>query len=116
MTLFRHKQFEAHSGEMLRWKIDCDALSQEDWRCLAQVVADIIGPIGRVEGVPRGGLQLAVALWPYITTGPLLIVDDVLTTGASMEAHRAGRDAVGTVIFARRTCPSWVYPIFQVTS
>ena len=99
---------------MLRWKIDCDALSPGDWHCLARVITEIIGPFGLVEGVLQGGLLLATALEPYVTMGSLLIVDDVLTTGASMEKQRADRDAVGAVIFARRVCPSWVTPVFQM--
>lgn len=115
MNLFRHSEFKAHSGEILRWKINCDALVPADWRCLARIVTEIVGPFGAVEGVPRGGLWLATALWPWITKGPLLIVDDVLTTGASMEEQRADRsNTIGAVIFARGPCPSWVTPVFQM--
>jgi len=67
---------------------------------------------GAVEGVPSGGLRFAEALRQYQSAGPLLIADDVLTTGASMELHRAGRDALGVVIFARGPCPAWVAPKF----
>ncbi len=52
--------------------------------------------------MPIGGLRLAQAMQPYVSSsGPLLIVDDVLTTGQSMEKHRAGREAIGAVIFMR---------------
>ena len=44
---------------------------------------------------------MAEAMQSYCTDGPLLIVDDVLTTGGSMEEFRAGRDAIGAVIFMR---------------
>ncbi|KKL20362.1 hypothetical protein LCGC14_2456230, partial [marine sediment metagenome] len=45
----------------------------------------------------------------------LLIVDDVLTTGASMEKQRAGRtNTIGAVIFARGDCPAWVKPLFAM--
>lgn len=64
--------------------------------------------------MPRGGLRLAEALKLYVTEGALLIVDDVLTTGASMEEFRNGREALGAVIFARGHCPSWVVPLFQM--
>jgi hypothetical protein len=48
---------------------------------------------GEVEAVPTGGERLGKALLPYRDhrTARLLIVDDVWTTGASMEEQRAGR-------------------------
>jgi orotate phosphoribosyltransferase len=112
MPLFVYGEFTAHSGERLPWKIDCDALTEDDLWALAQIIADRVGRFGRVEGVPTGGLRLAAFLRRHkASDGPLLIVDDVLTTGASMEQQRAGREAVGAVIFARGTCPSWVSPL-----
>lgn len=44
----------------------------------------------------------------------LLIAEDVVTTGASIERHRAGRDALGVAIFARGACPDWVFPLFTM--
>lgn len=54
----------------------------------------------------------------------LLLVDDVLTTGGSLEALRASylvqpkpgyaRDQIqGAVMFARGECPTWIKPVFQ---
>lgn len=109
--LFNLSDFKSHGGATLPWKIDCDALQIKDWRCVAAAMAKQLSPweFGHVEGVPRGGLLLAMALLRYRTPGGgLLIVDDVLTTGGSMEAHRAGRKAQGIVLFARGPCPSWV--------
>ena len=113
MGLFRLGQFTAHSGRTLDWKVECDALAPDDWKCLAAM----IGPqlrFGAVEGVPRGGLAFADALAPYATEGPLLIADDVLTTGGSMEAQRSGRDAIGVVAFARSAPPSWVSAVWRM--
>lgn len=51
-----------------------------------------------------------------------LIVDDVLTTGGSMEIARhnylvanPGSDVLGAVVFARGPCPDWITPLFRVT-
>lgn len=74
-----------------------------------------MGAVGAVEGVPRGGLRLAEACRELATSGPLLIADDVCTTGASMEEHRRGRSAVGLVIFTRGPTPDWVMPLFTYT-
>ena len=114
-NLFRLGNFKSHSGETLSWKIDCDVLTGEDWECLASMIVDKVGGFGKLEGVPKGGLALVEALkFHRYRSGPLLIVDDVLTTGRSMKAHRAGRDAIGAVVFARGPCPSWVIPLFQM--
>ena len=114
MTLFKIGNFKAHSGAILPWKIDCDELTDEDWKCLALMTAEKLVNFGSVEGVPRGGIPFANALIPYITTGPLLIVDDVLTTGSSMEEYKAGREAIGVVVFSRGERPKWIQSIFKI--
>lgn len=114
MTLFKMGEFKSHSDIILSWKIDCDDLTEEDWKCLALITSEIVS-FGAVEGVPRGGIPFADALVPYITKGPLLIVDDVLTTGGSMEEHRAGRDTIGMVVFSRdlHKAPLWIRALFK---
>lgn len=113
MSLFVNQTFVSHSGKVLDFKIDCDALTDADLATLASVIAKRF-KFGAVEGVPRGGLRLAEALQPYVTKGPALIVDDVLTTGASMEQARKALTDRGVVIFARGPCPSWITPIFKL--
>ena len=124
MALFQQGNFELHSGEQSTWKIDCDALTDEDLGTLARIISDYLAlsaqysEFGKVVGIPRGGLRLAQALEAYITPGcPLtLIVDDVLTTGQSMEAVRMfiGREeCLGVVLFARNPCPPWVRAVFK---
>ena len=114
MSLFLFGSFALHSGGRTDFKIDCDALTDGDWYALAARIARRVSAFGSVEGVPRGGLKLAEMLKGYCTAGPVLIVDDVLTTGASMEQQRAGRDAMGVVVFARGPVPSWIEPLFLV--
>lgn len=113
--LFRRGDFKLHSGDMSRFKIDCDALTDEDITCLAEMIGTGFS-FSRVIGIPRGGLRLAEALLPYCDDGDgfgTLIVDDVLTTGRSMrEAYIPG--AFGVVIFARGWCDPWITPIFQM--
>lgn len=117
MNLFVDGKFTAHSGETLPFKIDCDALTDTDLATLAAEIARRAGRFGDVYGIPRGGWRLAYELRRYRTLSPpdpLLVVDDVLTTGASMiEARtRFGISAIGAVIFARGPCPDWVTPLF----
>ncbi len=115
-SLFQTGSFKSNSGVVLPWKIECDVLWPDDWECLALMLTEMIGPFGTVEGVPKGGISFADALLPYCTPGhPLLIVDDVLTTGRTMESFRAGRRSVGAVVFSRSpVVPSWVTPIFRM--
>ena len=88
MNLFQRKFFISHAGLPLNWKIECDALTAEDWKGIARMIMDYeTRPFGSVEGIPRGGLPLAVALTEYATEGPPMIVDDVYTTGASFKEY-----------------------------
>lgn len=114
MGLFQKGDFTAASGQRLTWKIAADALDHEDWHCLAFVASQMLPAFGSVEGVPSGGIRFANALRQYVTEGPLLIAEDVVTTGGSMERVRAGRPAIGVVAFCRGVCPSWVIPVFQL--
>jgi orotate phosphoribosyltransferase len=109
------KRFVSHSGRQLDFKIECDALTDEEIATFAAIIAARQG-FSEVVGVPRGGIRLADALRSHCTEGPLLVVDDVLTTGWSMEEYRAGgHDVIGAVMFARGPCPDWVLPVFQMT-
>lgn len=123
MNLFEEKEFIMHSGEKSFFKIECDALTDNDINTLALLIKEKY-KFRRVYGVRTGGLRLEEALRPYCNnTGPLLIVDDVLTTGKSMDEARfrflstdklKPTDVLGVVIFARGKCPPWVHPIFQL--
>jgi hypoxanthine phosphoribosyltransferase len=130
--LFQFGWFNAHSGMQLPWKLDADALSDGSIEALAKIIAGKFS-FGKVYGVPRGGVRLARALEAYCETEafrqyPVLVVDDVLTTGRSMEEAKKivqdgfGRPAIGVVIFARCqkddanvAVPNWVFPICTVS-
>lgn len=112
MGLFALGDFKLASGARSGWKIEADALTPDDWDALARIAVDVLPSFGSVEGVPRGGLAFAAALRAYATTGPLLIAEDVCSTGGSMERFRADRDAIGVCAFARGRWPEWVTPLF----
>ena len=125
MNLFESKDFTMHSGGRSDFKIECDALTDEDIATLAKIISSRVS-FRSVVGVPSGGIRLANALKPYCIfdiDAPVLIVDDVLTTGASMEEEKTKyeetygaskkRVFLGVVIFARGKCPDWIKPIFQ---
>lgn len=116
MSLFQLGQFTLHSGERSAFLINADALTDSDIAALAAVISEEIA-FSHVHGVPEGGLRLAKALRPYATTGPLLLVDDVCTSGQSMEEARerwVGRKVIGVVLFARRRPPDWVRAVFTL--
>lgn len=130
MGLFQLGDFVLHSGDKVKWKIECDALCDDDWRCAAEMIAELV-PFSAVHGVPTGGNKLAELLRGKIRpndNGPVLIVDDVYTTGASIRAvrdklarasHGSGQRHIGAVLFARRPIKwddRWVKAVFQCWS
>lgn len=117
MSIFQFGDFTLHSGNSSNWKIECDFLNKEDFDTLAYLVHKFMPSFKRVEGVPNGGLRFAESLEKYcvpIAEWPLLIVDDVLTTGNSMNEYKGNREAIGLVIFSRGKNPFWVTSIFDL--
>ena len=87
-SLFQRGDFTSHAGLPLKWKLECDAITDEEWRCLAKMIMDYQDrPFSKAVGIPRGGVKLAEALNEYASgddTDFPLICDDVFTTGTSM--------------------------------
>ena len=122
--LFNAGAFTLHGGGQSDFKIDCSVLTYPDWEALAALAVKRLPPFTCTYGIARGGTWFAAALQHHATNPSdrpqLLIVDDVLTTGASMEAARArmgslGTYAIGGVVFARGPCPAWITPLFTLT-
>jgi hypothetical protein len=123
-VLFRWGQFKSAAGLDLDWRIECDALTDDDWSCIAMLARRIVEPFSRVEGVPRGGFALAKAMSGMCSSDPdlrrVLVVDDVWTTGLSM--HRYTSDWPhdswrGFVVFARGIdLPPWVRCLCKINS
>ena len=127
-ALFQTGDFTLRSGKKSKWKIECDALSDSDWAGLAAMAAEILPPFRYARGVPSGGLPFAEALQRYATGqmfDPILIAEDVCTTGGSMVRFRHSisgvgdgepvpvSEYIGVCVFAREpTWPEWVKPLF----
>ena len=125
MGIFQQYNFTSHSGLSLDWKIECNELDNEDYRTLAHLVAKKY-KFYEAIGIPHGGEPFAMALNEYIReeSDNLLIVDDILTTGKSMEEMRSHAfvraswitevsNIQGIVIFSRiKDVPKWIQPIF----
>lgn len=127
MAIFIKQEITLHSGLKSDFKIECDSLSNEDIETISYMIGQKL-EFSDVIGVPRGGLRLADALKKYTknkfkdpfllsSPPPILIVDDVLTTGGSMNEFKNSlpdNRYIGVVIFARGKTPSWIIPLFQM--
>ena len=89
--LFEWGKFISHAGNELNFKLECDAISPEEWDCLANMIMEYQDmPFRSVEGIPRGGVPLADALKKYATGEEKhqpMIVDDIYTTGKSFDDY-----------------------------
>ncbi len=115
--MFQLGDFTLHSGQESEWKIECDAAKDGDWETWAALISEMAGNFREVVGVPRGGIRLATVLEKYKVPGdfPVLVVDDVLTTGESILRTLDNLEgAVGWVVFARGDCPPGVQALFQM--
>ena len=137
MSLFQHGNFQLHSGDTSWWRIDCDDLSDAEVGILARLIHERVGDYHGVicpeshfgSAAPR--LRGLLDGLPHLNGSfgqpvRLLVVDDVLTTGNSMEEAKQlykmqwpnvhGEITwVGAVVFARGKCPDWITPLFQFT-
>jgi orotate phosphoribosyltransferase len=120
--LFQFGDFSLASGKKSTFKLECDAVSPEEWHSLARIARPILPAYGYVIGVPRGGLAWANIFQHYVTPGAkkVLVVDDVWTTGSSM-TYEASRNSLidstawhGIVLFARGPVPKNVTALFML--
>ena len=109
----------------MSWKVECDYLTKADWKCLSYLAKEKLRRIpSRVMGVPTGGERWeAIFSEEYSAPGSdVLILDDVLTTGSSMEEMRRRLIAdgvpenkiTGMAAFSRGKCTEWVKRIWRL--
>ena len=123
IDLFQKIDFTSHAGLDLTWKIEMDALSHREWECISHMIRELSPPFREAIGIPRGGNVLGKLLNRHGTgkrTDPICIVDDVLTTGGSMNEFLQKRQwryptkYIGWVVFARNKPPHWCKALFQM--
>jgi|TARA_Y100001951_G_scaffold27881_1_gene21697 hypothetical protein len=127
IDLFQKIDFTSHAGLDLTWKIEMDALSQKEWECISTMILELSPPFREAIGIPTGGVKLQNLLNQYGTgerTDPICIVDDVLTTGNSMNEFLQicgcfgslpnPNTYIGWVVFARNKPPHWCKALFQM--
>ena len=125
IDLFQKVDFKSHAGLDLTWKIEMDSLTPKEWDCISTMILELSPPFKEAIGIPRGGNVLGKLLNRHGTgkeEDPICIVDDVLTTGMSMNTYREEMDierwqkscALGWVVFARVRPPKWIKALFQM--
>jgi pyrimidine operon attenuation protein/uracil phosphoribosyltransferase len=130
MSLFIDQSFTSHSGKHLPFKIECDNLTDEDLDVFCEMIINAgktypSMKFREVCGIPSGGLRIADKLKYKIdmTSNRLLIIDDVLTTGKSMEEMKINAmqqgwkedNIFGIVLFSRADyAPLWITPIYEL--
>jgi len=123
INLFQKQNLILNSGKESDFKIECDALTEKDIECIAYLISKKF-KFCSVVGVPTGGTRIEKALKQYCIEDdslPVLICDDVLTTGGSMNRMRdlflhtsVKNNIIGIVIFARGICPDWIETVFKL--
>ena len=112
MKLFQIGDFVSHAGLPLSWKIECDAITMDEWVCIARMIMEYQKePFRYAVGIPRGGAHLGFALNAHATDDPnhrVLICDDVYTTGTSFREFCTAKEtmfAYKWCVFARKPIP-----------
>lgn len=109
-----------NSGRRSSFKIECDDLTDDEVAAGCALLAKVLPPFGSVAGVPTGGLRLEEAMASHLTPAPnlpLLIIDDVWTTGGSIRRFvdkYAWPEIITAVFFARGPTPPNVTVLFSL--
>jgi hypothetical protein len=121
MNLFQKIDFISHSGLPLTWKIECDGITPDEWIALAHIIREYEPKNWQYAiGIPRGGVQLANNLNKYSTNNtndPILIVDDVYTTGRSFRdfsKNFVDSEVIKWCVFARNPIEDDVKALFTM--
>ncbi len=121
--LFQFGNFTLASGRQSRLKIECDAVSLNEWHMLARLSLRLVPAFHAVCGVPTGGYKWEDIFRHYVDPNAhlFLFVDDVWTTGQSMRNYVAEVEGAlattitwhGLVLFARGPVPENVTVLFH---
>ena len=122
MDLFQEYNYVGHAGGNLTWKIECDALTSNEWNVLANLILHYEKRPFRVAvGIPTGATELGNILNQHATGEahhPVLVVDDVYTTGTSFrefkEANYKDEHIIQWVCFARKPTTHDVNALFTM--
>ena len=122
VDLFQKTNFTSHSGIRMTWKIECDSISLMEWECIAHMIKETEQqPWRKAIGIPRGGVPLGLCLDKFSTgveTDPILIADDVYTTGKSfndfVNENHPNDATIQWCVFARQPTRGRVKALFTM--
>lgn len=133
MSIFQRGTFILNSSNVSRWKLELDDATDEEIATFAYMAIDTcrVPCFGSIVPVPKGksaskvdnAKRIADAMQRYVIPDvrTTLIVDDVFTTGGSINQCREGYAAQhpgiyvsGFVIFARSPTFGWVNALFTM--
>ena len=122
MDLFQEYNYVGHAGGNFTWKIECDALTVKEWQVLANLILHYEKrPFRIAVGIPTGAVELGNLLNQHATGEPhhpVLVVDDVYTTGTSFkefkEANYKDEHIIQWVCFARKPTTHDVNALFTM--
>jgi hypothetical protein len=123
--IFHKEDVVLSSGQKSSWIIRCENLPKKDWDGIAHIAMETLNLKFRYAvGIPRGGIKFAKAMEAYAThlpEDPVLVVDDVFTTGQSIKHYvQESRDNhitesfIFLVAFARTRPPPHINVIWQL--
>jgi len=114
-SLFELGSFQLSSGGTSSFRINAHKLTTDDWEALAHMALSILPTFREVVGVPTGGEAFAEALLPHTSYGPVLVVDDVLTTGNSIrKVANDYKDSILLVAFSRMSPHPGIHAVFTL--
>jgi hypothetical protein len=119
MALFQKGDFDLYSGRLSDWGINCDAFTDDDWDCVANLIMERYPNFSEVHGPD----YLEERLSKHVSHGGILIVDDVYFEPTSFEIQRTywrtrqrtmNLDIQGFVVFAKIPLPRWIRALWQL--
>lgn len=130
MPLFQSGDFLLHSGQHSAWKLECEAITLDEMKVIAKLLAERLPAFSRTVSVsedsnnPATILRGCLAQYAEETNKTLIVVDDVFTTGSTMSSARrklqesyvySQYNIMGAVIFAREPIFDWIIPLFTLS-
>lgn len=126
MGIFQRGLFIFSSGRRSDWKVEIDKADDEDIKTLALRGIEKLDGFSKVIPVPKGksgspidnAKRIAEVLQPFAEPDnehlPVLVVDDVYTTGDSINAEMKlhGYNVMGLVLFAHAKPPPWINAVW----
>ena len=120
--MFLKGDWAPHTGRIIWCALDTTSISDDDYACMAELIAERYPNFEKVVGISKAVQPLAKHLAKYRTHGGLLLVDDIFYE-PTMERARlywrtrqnwVNHDIQGFTMFSRLPMPHWVRTIWML--